>query len=146
MYTARKRCGPGSSVGIETELRAGRSGIEYRWGRDFPPLQAGPGAHPALRKSIEKKKFIFHWNLTRITGTLRAYRYTFLIISRWIFRGMRNVSDRSCRENENTHFVFCDFFSENLVVCEIMWKQYCRAGQNTDGNMAYCVLDNEGYK
>jgi len=38
---------PGSSVGIATELLAGRSGIESRWGRDFPPVQTGPGAHPA---------------------------------------------------------------------------------------------------
>ena len=44
------KCGPGSSVGIVTELRAGRSGIESRWGRDFPPLQTGPGAHPAYCK------------------------------------------------------------------------------------------------
>jgi len=36
--------GPGSSVGIATELRAGRFGIEFRWGRDFPPVQSGPGA------------------------------------------------------------------------------------------------------
>ena len=43
-------CGPGSSVGITTELRAGRSGIESWWGRDFPPLQTGPGAHPASCK------------------------------------------------------------------------------------------------
>ena len=28
-------------------LRAGRSGIESRWGRDFPPVHTGPGAHPA---------------------------------------------------------------------------------------------------
>ena len=27
-------------------------------------------------------------------------------ISRWIPLGMRNVSDRSCRENQNTHLVF----------------------------------------
>ena len=27
-----------SSVGIATELRSGRSGIESRWGRDFPPV------------------------------------------------------------------------------------------------------------
>ena len=40
-------CGPGSSVGIATELRAGRSGIESRWERDFPPVQTGPGTHPA---------------------------------------------------------------------------------------------------
>jgi len=42
--------GPGSSVGIATELRAGRSWIESRWGRDFPPVQTGPGAHPASCK------------------------------------------------------------------------------------------------
>ena len=29
-------------------LRAGRSGIESRWGRDFPPVQTSPGAHPAF--------------------------------------------------------------------------------------------------
>ena len=43
-------CGPGGSVGIATELRAGRSGIEYRWGRDFPFVQTSPGAHPASCK------------------------------------------------------------------------------------------------
>ena len=25
-------------------------GIEFRWGRDFPPVQTGPGAHPASCK------------------------------------------------------------------------------------------------
>ena len=43
-------CGPGDSVGIATELRAGRSGTECRRGRDFPPAQTGPGAHPASCK------------------------------------------------------------------------------------------------
>ena len=42
--------GSGSSVGIATELRAGRSRIESRWGRDFPPVQTGPGSHPASCK------------------------------------------------------------------------------------------------
>ena len=31
-------------------LWAGRSGIESRWGRDFSPVQTGPGAHPASCK------------------------------------------------------------------------------------------------
>jgi len=35
---------PRSSVGTATELRAGRSGIESRWGRDF---HTGPGDHSA---------------------------------------------------------------------------------------------------
>ena len=43
-------CGPGSSVGIATELQAGRSGIESLWGRDFPSVQTGPGAHPVSSK------------------------------------------------------------------------------------------------
>ena len=42
--------GPGSSVGIATELQAGRSGIESRQGRDFLPIQTGPGSHPASCK------------------------------------------------------------------------------------------------
>ena len=39
--------GPGSSVGIATELRAGRSEDRIPVGRDFPPVQTGPGAHTA---------------------------------------------------------------------------------------------------
>jgi hypothetical protein len=33
-----------------------------------------------------------------------------MIISRWIFLRMGNVSNKSCRENQNTHFVFNNFF------------------------------------
>ena len=55
-------CGPGSSVGIATELRAGRSGIESRWGRDFPPVQTGPGAHPASCKMDTES---FRWGKVR---------------------------------------------------------------------------------
>jgi len=39
-----------SSVGIATELRSGRSGIESRWGRDFSPVQTSPGAHQSSCK------------------------------------------------------------------------------------------------
>jgi len=36
---------------------------------------------------------------------------------------MRNVSDESCRENQNTHFVFNNFFPPLMkIVHEIMWK------------------------
>ena len=37
----------GSSVGIATDLRAGRSGDQIPVGRDVPRIQTGPGAHPA---------------------------------------------------------------------------------------------------
>ena len=42
--------GPGSSVGIATELRAGQCGIESRCGRGFPPFQTGPGTYPVSFK------------------------------------------------------------------------------------------------
>ena len=35
---------------------------------------------------------------------------------------MRNGSDKICRENQNTHFVFSKFFSENCADYQIMWK------------------------
>jgi hypothetical protein len=35
---------------------------------------------------------------------------------------MRNVSDKGCRENQNTHLMFKNFFSENHAIYEIMWK------------------------
>jgi len=42
--------GPGSSVGIATDYGLADTGIESRWGRDFPTVQTGHGAHPASCK------------------------------------------------------------------------------------------------
>ena len=42
------------------------------------------------------------------------------MISRWIL--LRNVLDKCCRENRNTHFIFNIFFFENLAVYEIVAK------------------------
>jgi hypothetical protein len=47
--------------------------------------------------------------------------YTFDHISLNSFR-MKNISDKTGRENQNTHFVFNNFFPENFVFYEIMWK------------------------
>ena len=54
-------------------------------------------------------------------------RYAFLIISRSVLHRMRNVSDKSCTENQITHFMFNNFFPENRVVYEIMWKNIVQA-------------------
>jgi hypothetical protein len=35
---------------------------------------------------------------------------------------MTNVSDKSCVENQNTHFLFNSLFFENRAIYEIMWK------------------------
>ena len=42
-------------------------------------------------------------------------------MSRSFHLRMRYVGDKSCTENQNTHFVFSNFF-ENHTVYEIMWK------------------------
>jgi hypothetical protein len=35
---------------------------------------------------------------------------------------MKNVSNKSCRENQTTHFIYNNFYPENLAVYELMWK------------------------
>ena len=47
----------------------------------------------------------------------------FWIISASVLLRMKNVWDKSCRENQNTRCVFnYSFFSENRALWEIMWK------------------------
>ena len=55
-------------------------------------------------------------------GTLHENQYAFFIILSCSFLvRMKNVSDESCRGNQNTHFVFSNFFFSH-VIYEIMWK------------------------
>jgi hypothetical protein len=52
------------------------------------------------------RQFKFHFNLPRVTGILHEDQYTFVIVSPSVLSGMRDVSDKNCRENHNTHFMF----------------------------------------
>ena len=46
-----------------------------------------------------------------------------LLSSRSALLRMKNVSEKSCRENQNAHYMFNNFFFlENRVVFEIMWR------------------------
>jgi len=72
-------------------------------------------------------------------GTLREDQYTFLIISLSVLLRTRNVSDNSCREHQNTHFVFNNFCFENRAVYEITWEKLLTAGQATD-DYGSCAL------
>jgi hypothetical protein len=49
---------------------------------------------------------------------------------------MRNVSDKSCRENQNTHFMFSTFFLK-IVPFMIYCAKYGTAGQATDVNIIW---------
>jgi len=58
---------------------------------------------------------------------------------------MRNVSDKSCRENQNTHFMFnTPPLPEKSCRLLDNVEKYCRAGQATDDNVAHahCMLYN----
>jgi hypothetical protein len=63
-------------------------------------------------------------------------------LSRAVLLRMRNNSDRSCRDNQNTHFVSKNFSSTIVPFMRYVGK-YCRAGQAIDDNMAHahCKLD-----
>jgi len=52
-----------------------------------------------------RKKCKFHYNLTIITGTLHGDVCTFVIISRSVLVRVRNISDKICREIQNTIYV-----------------------------------------
>jgi hypothetical protein len=49
--------------------------------------------------------------MTRISGTVHEDRYMYIrVIFCGIIFKMRNISDKSCREDQNTHFIFNNFF------------------------------------
>ena len=68
----------------------------------------------------------------------------FVIISRSDLRKMRNVSDSSCREYQNTRF--SSFFFRKSCCLLDNSEKHVRARQATDDNMAHahCMLDNKG--
>jgi hypothetical protein len=49
---------------------------------------------------------------------------------------MKNVSYKSCRETQNTHFTIHNFLFENHVIYEIMWKNIVGWGRPHD-NMVH---------
>jgi len=57
---------------------------------------------------------------------------------------MKNVSDEGCRENQNTYFIFNNFFfSGNRAVYDTMRKNIVQYSKVTDDNMAQaqCMLN-----
>ena len=55
---------------------------------------------------------------------LHEDQYTFMILSRSVLI-IRNAADKSCRENQNTYFMFNNFFFfENCAVYDICGKTW----------------------
>jgi len=55
---------------------------------------------------------------------------------------MRNVSDKRCTDNQNTHFTFNIFFPRKSCRLIDNVQKYRTAGHDTDNNMAHahCML------
>jgi len=62
-------------------------------------------------------------------GTLHEDQYTFVIICSSFLHKMQNISDKTCRENQNTFFTGSIFFFENRAVCDIMKKNIVKPGR-----------------
>jgi hypothetical protein len=58
-----------------------------------------------------------------MSGNLHEDQHKFFTISRSLFLRMRHVSDRSCSENQNTHFGSITLFEKGFV-CEKIWKPF----------------------
>jgi hypothetical protein len=86
-------------------------------------------------------KFVFDWNPTRITEALHEDVFTFMTISRWIILRMRNLWIKSCRENQNTYFMFSNVFRKSCRLWDNVEK--CDGAREAADNMehARCTLD-----
>jgi len=79
------------------------------------------------------QKFKFCENPTRSTGTLYEDLRTYMI-SRWTLLTIRNVPDKICRENQNSQFMFHNFFPKMVPL--VRWCEKCgRATQSTGDNI-----------
>ena len=70
------------------------------------------------------RKFEINLSRARIRGTLQEDQLTFLVVSRSALLRMRNVSDRPCKETQNTHCMINNFFlAQILPFCDMMWRK-----------------------
>jgi hypothetical protein len=74
-----------------------------------------------VKKSV--KKIEDSPNLIRITGILHKDQYSFLTITNSFLLRIENISDKYCKENQNTYLILRNiFFFENCAVYKTMFK------------------------
>jgi len=66
-----------------------------------------------FRKSVDKIPVSLKSD--KNDGTSHEDLCTFTETSRWIVLGLRNVSDKIYRQNQNTHFVWNNFFGPHEI-------------------------------
>ena len=103
-------------------------------------------------KNLSRKfKFVKNWQeylVAYVKTYVPMYLGTFMKICRSVLR-MRNVSERRCRENQNTHFMSNYFFPprKSFSLLDNVEKYYIVIRGRTDHGWqyntahAYCMLD-----
>jgi len=77
-----------------------------------------------LRKKKIVEKIQVSLKSDNNSGTSHEHHCMFLITSRSVLLRMRNVSHKSCRGNQTTHFLLSKLlFSKNMLFFWIMWKK-----------------------
>jgi len=97
-----------ATISVVMSVRLSAQNNSAPTGRIFMKFDSG-----VLFQNLSRK-FRFHYNRTRINDTLHEKPYTFFIISRSFLLRMSNISDKSCRENQNTHFAFGNVFFSKI--------------------------------
>ena len=96
-----------------------------------------------FRQSVEKIKVSLKYNKNKGYFTWR--RFTLVILSRWYLLRLRNDSNKTCRGNQNTHFMLRYFFRKS---CRL-WDNVEKDGGATEDaeNMAPArgILDKQAY-
>ena len=94
-----------------------------------------------FRKSVEKIQVSLKSDKNKGYFTLKPI-YIFILSRSFLLR-MRNVSDKSCRANQNKHFIFSNFIFRKSCLLWDNVEKYGRAGQAMCDNMthAHCMLD-----
>jgi hypothetical protein len=83
-----------------------------------------------------------------MTGTLHEDLCIFIITSRWVLLKTKNISDKSCRENQNTHLMISNFF-----LSRSLWGNVEKYGTSETDHIwqrntahALCMLDTWSYR
>jgi len=108
-----------ASISFVTSVRLPARKIGSHW-KDFREIWY----LNIFRKSVKKLQFSLKY------GKSNGEQYTFFIISQSVLVRMRNVSDKNCRKNQKTHFMFENVFRKLFRLWDKVEK-YCTAGQGT---------------
>jgi hypothetical protein len=81
-----------------------------------------------FRKSLYKSAISLKYD--KNNGLLFEDQHTFIITPCFFLLIMKDVADKRCRENRNTHFTYNNFFFEFLAVYEKIWKKYFEMGRS----------------